>query len=125
MRKSSGIAKGDVFSRLCLTCLKVEVEKEYRFDRTRRWRFDYAIPEHRVAIEVEGAAFKRTTFKDKKTGQEVTVQGGRHNIGKGYIKDMEKYNTATVSGWKVLRVTPSALLTSGTIEMIKKAIECE
>lgn len=30
---------------------------EYRFHPAREWRFDFAIPDCRVAIEVEGGAF--------------------------------------------------------------------
>lgn len=33
------------------------VMAEYRFHPAREWRFDFAIPERHVAIEVEGGAF--------------------------------------------------------------------
>lgn len=68
----------------------LELIYEYRFHPKRRWRFDLAIPEHKIAIEIEGGAWSN----------------GRHTRGKGFIKDMEKYNAATVLGWKVLRYTP-------------------
>ena len=67
------------------------VEAEYRFHPVRRWRFDYAIPEHKIAIEIEGGAFVR----------------GRHTRGVGYLNDMEKYNEATIMGWRILRYKPS------------------
>ncbi len=28
--------------------------REYRFHRERRWRFDFAWPDYKVAVEVEG-----------------------------------------------------------------------
>ena len=62
---------------------------EYRFHDTRRWRFDFAWPEYRLAVEVEG-------------GQWVN---GRHQRSKGYEGDCEKYNEAALDGWKVLRFT--------------------
>jgi very-short-patch-repair endonuclease len=62
---------------------------EYRFDSTRRWRFDLAWPEHRVALEIEGGVWTR----------------GRHTRPTGYIGDLRKYNAATARGWRVLRVT--------------------
>lgn len=34
-------------------------EPEHRFHESRRWRFDYAWPEHRVALEVEGGVWTR------------------------------------------------------------------
>lgn len=70
-----------------------EAQKEYRFHPIRKWRFDYAWPEKKVAIEVEGAVWIR----------------GRHTRGSGFIKDMEKYNTATAMGWSVLRFTPDQM----------------
>ncbi len=63
---------------------------EHRFAPPRKFRFDYVWLQHRVALEVEGGAF---------------VQG-RHTRGVGYVRDMEKYNLATVMGWRVLRFTP-------------------
>lgn len=63
--------------------------REYRFAPPRRWRFDFAYPERKVAVEVEGGVY---SF-------------GRHTRGKGYENDLEKYNTAVVMGWKVLRFT--------------------
>lgn len=66
---------------------EILLHKEYRFHPERRWRFDYADVEHKIAIELEGGVWVR----------------GRHNRGAGYIKDTKKYNAATVLGWRVLR----------------------
>lgn len=70
--------------------------KEYKFHETRRWRFDFAWPERKIALECEGAVWA----------------GGRHTRGGGYIGDCEKYNAAVMLGWKVLRYS------TGTVEMI-------
>jgi len=112
-----------LFAAVCRSVLGQEVVPEYTFFPGRKWRFDYAIPEHMIAIEVEGATYKKTTYRDKKTGEKVTVMGGRHNIGEGYLKDMEKYNTAAMAGWRVFRVTPADLMKSKTLDMLKSAIE--
>jgi hypothetical protein len=66
---------------------------EHRFHPTRKWRFDYAWPEHLIAVEVEGGVF---------------IQG-RHSRGVGMLADMEKYNCAAVAGWRILRYTPKTL----------------
>lgn len=63
--------------------------KELKFDEVRRFRFDWAIPELKLAIEYEGLNSKKS----------------RHTTKKGYTGDCVKYNTAIINGWKVLRYT--------------------
>jgi len=80
--------------------------REHRFHATRKWRFDYAWVQSRVALEVEGGIWT----------------GGRHTSGAGFQKDMEKYNAAALAGWRVFRVTPSSLRSRLTVEMLLEAI---
>ena len=74
--------------RLGLACIP-----EYRFDAERRWRFDFAFPLLRIALEVEGGAWTR----------------GRHTRPMGFLKDMEKYNTYTLLGIYLLRFTTAQI----------------
>ena len=110
-RKPKGPQRGpkgpqrDIFTETCRRELGIEVVKEYQFHPTRRWRFDYAVPSRKVALEVEGGAWT----------------GGRHTRAKGFIADMEKYNTAALFGWRVLRVVPDDLLSSTTLQMLRAA----
>ena len=60
---------------------------EYRFHDIRRWRFDFAWPDQKVAAEVEGGTYRKS----------------RHTSGPGFHNDCEKYNTATIMGWQVMR----------------------
>lgn len=94
-----------MFPRVCVAFGLPEPEPEHRFAAPRKWRFDFAWPQHRIALEVEGGVF---------------IQG-RHSRGAGMVKDMEKYNAAAVAGWRVLRVTPSQLLTDGP-DLIARAM---
>lgn len=79
---------------------------EYRFAEPRKFRFDYCWPAEKLALEVEGGVWT----------------GGRHTRGAGFLKDMEKYNLATLRGYRILRVTPDTLCTSETIEMLREAL---
>lgn len=97
----------DLFTVLCRSDLGVECVKEYRFHPVRKWRFDYAIPTHKIALEVEGGVWT----------------GGRHTSSTGFLKDMEKYNTGTLLGWRIFRTTPSELHTKKTLNLIREAIE--
>lgn len=101
--------KYDAFCLLLRQHLNVEVVAEHRFHATRMWRFDYAIPSHRIAIEIDGGVW----------------QQGRHNRPKGYIADLDKFNHAAAEGWRVLKFTPQQKFTTKALRLIKKAIECQ
>ena len=60
-----------------------DLTTEYQFHPERRWRFDFAFPSVKLAIEVDGR--------------------GRHQTAKGVIADCEKANEAVRLGWRVLR----------------------
>lgn len=83
---------------VCAALDREAPETEYRFHDTRKWRFDFAWPLFKVAVEVNGGAF---------------VQG-RHTRGIGAVKDWEKLNTAQLAGWTVLQITPRQV-TDGTL----------
>lgn len=80
-------------------------ETEYKFHPERKWRMDYAWPDVKVALEVEGGVWA----------------GGRHNSAKGFLADMEKYNAAAALGWKIIRRTPSDLIKLSTVQLLKEA----
>jgi hypothetical protein len=65
-------------------------EAEYRFSPPRRWRFDYAWPGAKVALEVQGGLFTR----------------GRHTRGPALLKEHEKLNRAALLGWRLVYCTP-------------------
>lgn len=80
--------------------------REHKFHPTRKWKFDFAWPEHKVAVEVDGA----------------TWVGGRHTRGAGYRKDCEKLNEAILLGWKVFRVTSDMVKDGTAINTIMQAM---
>ena len=84
----------------------VEVVKELRFHPERRWRFDYAFPALKVAIEIDGAVWTL----------------GRHNRPAGYLADMEKLNTAASMGWLVLRFSTDERFFLSTRQLISDAL---
>lgn len=79
---------------------------EYRFHKTRRWRFDYAWPDYKVALEIEGGVYTR----------------GRHTRPSGFLGDMEKYNAAACAGWTVIRCTPDGLTSAATLAMLREVL---
>lgn len=63
--------------------------EELQFSNERKFRFDWALPGVKLAIEYEGL---------------MSQKSGHTTIG-GYTKDCEKYNLAQIEGWTVLRYT--------------------
>lgn len=84
-----------------------EPNTEYRFHPKRKWRFDFAWVPYKVALEVEGGAFTQ----------------GRHTRGKGFIADMEKYNEATILGWRILRCTPQQLNSGAAFALVRRMVD--
>ena len=81
-------------------------EREYQFDADRRYRFDFAWPDVKVACEVEGGTF---------------IQG-RHVRGKGFEGDCEKYNLAACLGWRVIRVTSKMIHDGRALKWIERVM---
>lgn len=79
-------------------------EEEHRFCE-RRWRFDIAFVKEKIALEIEGGIWKG--------------KFGGHTSGKGYTNNCEKYNEATVAGWKVLRVVDQQIDNGDMLRWIK------
>jgi len=59
-----------------------DLVREHKFHPTRAWRFDFAWPSQRLAVEVDGR---------------------RHRTCAGQRSDCEKLNEAVRLGWRVLR----------------------
>ena len=83
--------------------------REHRFHATRKWRFDLAYPEIKLAVECEGGLWIR----------------GRHNRPMGYQADLEKYNAATELGWRVLRYSDRDIKSGRAVTEIERLIASE
>lgn len=79
---------------------------EYVFCAHRDWRFDFAWPEQRVALELEGGV----------------AFGGRHSSVGGMEADMAKYNEAAIRGWIVLRVFTSKARSARILGYVSRAL---
>lgn len=80
--------------------------REFRFHPSRRWRFDFAWSEQKLALEVEGGIWV----------------AGAHTRGAHFTSDCEKYNEAVLLGWRVLRVTSDMVLKGRATELVRHAL---
>lgn len=95
-----------LFPAVCRAAGLPEPVPEHRFAPPRKWRFDWAWPDYRVALEIEGGVFIR----------------GRHSRGAGMQKDMEKYNRAACLRWRIIRCTPKQFASGEILDTLKEAI---
>lgn len=71
------------------------------------WRFDFAWPRLKVAMEIEGGAWSN----------------GRHTRGSGFAADLRKYQAAMVRGWTIYRCDYAMLKSGEAYEAIKRILE--
>ena len=81
--------------------------REHRFHAKRKWRFDFAWPDHKFAVEVEG----------------VTHDGGRHQRVEGFIADLDKYEAAMLDGWVVYRCSGKQINSGRAVEVISTMLD--
>jgi hypothetical protein len=88
-----------------------EIHEEYRFDVSRRWRFDLALfpSSAKVAVEYQGGLWT----------------GGRHVRGQGYMDDCEKVLAAAAQGWVVIPVVYDHLRdrTAEVLDLLIRTLE--
>lgn len=77
---------------------------EYKFHPSRKWAFDFAFVDKKLAIEVEGGT---------KFGK------SRHSFGKGFDNDAEKYNTASAMGWTLFRFSADMINSGKAIMFVQ------
>ena len=88
-------------------CQLPEPETEVRVVPHRRFRFDFAWPALKIALEVDGA----------------TWTGGRHTRGAGVARDCEKVCEAAIAGWTVLRVTTQQVENGQAIGWLERLLK--
>lgn len=99
----------DLEGALWLHCLACRINgdwmplplREHRFHPTRKWRFDFAWPGIKLAVEVEGSV---------------------HRIKGRFHADPEKHNAAVLLGWRLLRFTRQQIHSHQAIETIAQAM---
>ena len=94
------LSKGEEAFALHMKARGLRPAREHEFCPGRKWRFDFAffnvakLGGGSLAVEIEGG----------------THSNGRHNRVSGYTADIEKYNTASLMGWTILRFTTEMVM---------------
>ena len=83
----------------------IAFQREVTFHPSRKWRFDFVIDGHMLAIECEGGIYD----------QERTA----HSSIQGIERDIEKGNAAALLGWTVLRFTGPMIHSGDALQTIE------
>jgi very-short-patch-repair endonuclease len=85
--------------------LRLPYISEFRFGLPigREWRADYFVSIKETLVEIEGSVWTQ----------------GRHTRGSGFLKDLEKYNTAAMLGYRLLRFSTQQVLDGTAREFLK------
>ncbi|MDV2468879.1 DUF559 domain-containing protein [Acinetobacter chinensis] len=102
VKKEHVVSEGEAVLSQHLKAHKIEYMQEFRFNPERKWRADFHLVDTKILIEVEGGIWSN----------------GRHTRGKGYLGDMEKYNSAAVLGYSVYRYSTEQVKSGKAIEEI-------
>lgn len=97
-----------------------EPERNVAFVPGRKFTVDFAWPDLRIAIEVEGGIF---ALKGAKRCPVCgLVEAGAHGRGWGIVRDIEKGNLAVLLGWRLFRVTARMIESGEALALIERAL---
>lgn len=82
-------------------------EREYKFLKNRRFRFDFAWPNIKFAVEIDGNVYQKS----------------RHTTGAGFSKDCEKFALASIEGYRVIRTTTGQVSKGEALDWVKQYFE--
>jgi very-short-patch-repair endonuclease len=115
-KREKSRSKEDLFDHQLRSYKLPPFERQLMFAKEigRRWLFDFANREFRVAVEVEGLVVM-------KVGDEWVVKG-RHASITGFKEDAIKYASAAILGWTVLRFEQSQVKDGTAIELTQRLL---
>ena len=106
MGKESALEKELRFQ---LLAHKIKFEQEVKLIPGRRFSFDFFLPEHNIAIEVQGG-----TWSSSKMG---------HNSGSGIRRDCEKSNLAQKHGYRIFKFTSDMVRMGDAVLFLKEILD--
>lgn len=86
---------------------------QFKFCDTRRWQTDFAWPEKKILVEIEGGIWRRDRFGN---------WAGAHSHPLNILRDIEKYNHMALLGYRLFRFSDRELKDGSAIEMMRKVL---
>jgi len=98
--------EGDLAWQIRMTGLPTP-ERQYAAIPGRRHRFDFAWPNFKLLLDVQGGIFTK----------------GKHGRGAGIMQDQEKLNLATIEGWHVMHVSVRHIDEGTAVQWLRRFFE--
>ncbi len=84
---------------------------QFKFHETRKWAVDFAWPNHRIIVEIEGG---------------IWIKGGAgHSHPISIERDIEKYNQVSLYGYRLFRFTDKEIRSGAAINLLKEVFKQE
>lgn len=115
-KKAEKPSKEDLFDFQLRSMMLPKFERQVMFAKSigRRWMLDFACAAYMLAVEIEGLVVMRVNG-------ELIVKG-RHASISGFKEDCEKYASAAVLGWTVIRFEQSQVKDGTAIAMTQRVL---
>jgi hypothetical protein len=88
-------------------------ERNYRFHPTRKWEIDFAWPQFKIGLEIQGGIWGKSA--DDKTG-------GAHGHPIGITRDMHKHNALLALGWSVYLFAPADVKNGKAVKHLESVL---
>ena len=119
--RAAGVSKGTLYVYFADKNALFEAIVEQECLEQGKFAFDFALPDLKIGIEVEGGVYARRAGELSVVGGRLVATRGqksRHTTGSGYEGDCDKYNLAAVNGWSVLRFVSPQIVRGEAATMI-------
>lgn len=83
----------------------------------RKWTIDFAWPEHRIGLEIDGGAI----IHRRVNGRVIAIPG-RHHSEAGRRRDMIRDAYAMLTGWRIFRADAAILRAGLALDWVRLAL---
>ena len=84
----------------------IEFVQQHAYAPPRKFRADFAFPYARLLVEVQGGVYSKNA----------------HGSITGILADIDRLNTATLAGFRLLRFTPQAVKSGEALQLIERVL---
>ena len=93
------LSPGEAELELHLAVYRINVIRQYQFCPTRKWKADFAWPDRKLIVEIDGQV---------------------HRIKERFAADIERHNWLALNGWMHLRFSTKMVKSGEAIDTIRK-----